>query len=103
MQGRQIGLCRLREASLALPLTIGMSSPGKSYLLQEFANFHFDQFEQFGVVHHVTFVQEDDDVRYTNLTRQQDVFARLRHRAVSSGTTRMAPSIWAAPVIMFLT
>src|SRR5690606_7122557 len=50
---------------------------------QQFAHFHFDQLEQFGVVDHVGLVQEYDDERYTDLTRQQDVFARLRHGAVS--------------------
>ncbi len=50
---------------------------------QQLANFHFDQFEQFSVVHHVALVQEDDDVRDANLTGQQDVLTGLRHRAVS--------------------
>jgi hypothetical protein len=31
------------------------------------------------------------------------VLAGLRHRAVGGETTRIAPSIWAAPVIMFFT
>jgi chorismate mutase len=44
------------------------------------------------------------DVGHADLARQQDVLARLRHRAVGGGlTTRIAPSICAAPVIMFLT
>ncbi|MNZ93432.1 hypothetical protein D3C78_1124960 [compost metagenome] len=52
-------------------------------LRQKFANFHFHQLEQLGVVNHVSLVQEDDDVRHANLAAQQDVFTRLRHRAVS--------------------
>ena len=52
---------------------------------EQFAHFHFDQFQQFCVVDHVAFVHEDDDVGYANLARQQDVFAGLRHRAVSGG------------------
>ncbi|CAJ3927430.1 Uncharacterised protein [Burkholderia pseudomallei] len=52
-------------------------------LRQQFAHFHFDQLEQLRVVHHVALVQEHDDVRHTDLTRQQDVLTRLRHRAVS--------------------
>ncbi len=52
-------------------------------LRQQFANFHFHQLEQLGVVNHVSLVQEDDDVRHANLARQQDVFAGLRHRTVS--------------------
>lgn len=70
------------SASLAEPLTIGVSSP-EVVLGQQFANFHFHQLEQLGVVDHVSLVQEDDDVRHANLARQQDVLAGLRHRAVS--------------------
>jgi len=50
--------------------------------VQQVANFHFHEFQQFFVFHHVAFVQEDDDVRNADLTGQQDVFAGLRHRAV---------------------
>jgi hypothetical protein len=43
-------------------------------------------------------------LRHADLAGEEDVLAGLRHRAVSSAdTTRIAPSIWAAPVIMFLT
>ena len=49
---------------------------------QQLAHFHLDQLEQLGVVHHVRLVQVDDDVRHADLTAQQDVLARLRHRAV---------------------
>src|SRR5690606_21227742 len=42
------------------------------------------QLEQLGVVHHVRLVQVDHDVWHADLARQQDVLARLRHRAVSS-------------------
>ncbi len=58
----------------------------KVVLAQQLAHFHLDQFEQLGVVDHVGLVQEHHDVRHTDLTRQQDVFARLRHRAVGSRT-----------------
>ena len=51
-------------------------------LAQQLAHFHLDQLEQLGVVHHVGLVQEHDDVRHADLARQQDVLARLRHRAV---------------------
>ena len=70
------------SASLALPLMIGVSSPGKSYLLEQLAHFHLDELEQLGVVDHVALVQEHDDVGHADLARQQDVLARLRHRAV---------------------
>ena len=85
MQGSPRSDLSPSRASLALPLDDWDVVAREVVFAQELANFHFDQFERFGVVHHVTFVQEDDDVRYTNLTRQEDVFARLRHRAVSSG------------------
>ncbi len=50
---------------------------------EQVADFHFDQLEQFGVVYHVGFVEEDDDVGHAYLTGEQDVFAGLGHRAVS--------------------
>ena len=65
---------------------MGVSSPGNSYLLEQLAHFHLDQLEQLGVVDHVALVHEDDDVGHADLARQQDVLARLRHRAVG-GTT----------------
>ena len=58
---------------------------GEVVLGEQFAHFHFDQFQQLGVIHHVAFVHEHDDVRNANLTGQQDVLAGLRHRAVSGG------------------
>ena len=76
---------------------------GEFVLAQQLAHFHLDQLEQLGVVDHVALVQEHDDVGHADLARQQDVLARLRHRAVGGRHTRMAPSICAAPVIMFLT
>ena len=51
---------------------------------QQFANFEFDELEQFLVVDHVDLVQEDDESRNADLTGEQDVLAGLRHRAVSS-------------------
>ena len=51
-------------------------------LRQQIANFHLDQVEKLSVVDHVALVQEHDDVRHADLARQQDVLARLRHRAV---------------------
>jgi hypothetical protein len=53
---------------------------------EQLAHFHFDQFEQFGVVNHVALVHVHDDVGHADLTGQQDVLAGLRHRAVSGGT-----------------
>ncbi|SEU30720.1 hypothetical protein SAMN03159358_4900 [Paenibacillus sp. NFR01] len=52
---------------------------------QQIANFHFNQFQELFVFNHVAFVQEYDDVRNAYLAGQQDVFASLRHWAVSCG------------------
>ena len=52
---------------------------------QQFANFHFYQFQQLFVVNHIYFVQEYNHCRYAYLASQQDVLTSLRHRAVSSG------------------
>ena len=70
-------------------------------LRQQFTNFHLNQFQQLFVINHVAFVQEHDDVRNAYLTTQQDVLTSLRHRAVSRSNNQIAPSICAAPVIMF--
>jgi len=56
--------------------------PGELVLRQKVAHFQLNQFQQFRVVHHVRLVQVDHDVRNAHLARQQDVLARLRHRAV---------------------
>jgi hypothetical protein len=55
---------------------------GEVVLRQQLAHFHLDELEQLRVVDHVALVQEHDDVRHADLTGQQDVLARLRHRAV---------------------
>ena len=64
---------------------IGMSSPGYSYLLKQLADFHLDEFEQFRIVDHVDLVEEHDDVRNADLAHEQNVLARLGHRAVRRG------------------
>ena len=51
-------------------------------LAQQFPHFQFHQIQQFRIVDHVHLVQEHHDRRNAHLTRQQDVFPRLRHRAV---------------------
>src|SRR5690554_189876 len=53
---------------------------------QQITHFHFHQLQQLLVINHVGLVQEHDDVRNAHLTGQQDVFAGLRHQAVSCGT-----------------
>jgi hypothetical protein len=49
---------------------------------QQLADFHLDELQQLLVVDHVRLVHEHDDVRHADLARQQDVLARLRHRAI---------------------
>ena len=82
---------------------IGVSSPGNSYLRQQLADFHLHQLQQLGVVHHVRLVQEHHDVRHAHLARQQDVLAVCGIGPSAAEHTRIAPSICAAPVIMFFT
>ena len=54
----------------------------KLVLAQQVAHFHVDQLQQLGVVDHVALVHVHHHVRHADLARQQDVLARLRHRAV---------------------
>ena len=49
---------------------------------EQVADFELDQVEQLGVVNHVHLVHEDDDRRHPDLVREQDMLARLGHRAV---------------------
>ena len=51
-------------------------------LREQLADLHLDELEQLGVVDHVGLVQRDDDRRHLDLAGEQDVLARLRHRAV---------------------
>ena len=64
---------------------IGVSSPGNSYWREQLADFHLDELEQLLVVDHVDLIEEDDDARHADLPHEQDVLARLRHRAVGRG------------------
>ena len=101
---------------------------GELVLAEQVSDFHFNELEKFGVVNLVGLVKENDNIRNAYLTSEQDVLSGLGHRAVGSSndedsavhlcragalvwgigpsvaaTTRIAPSICAAPVIMFLT
>src|SRR5690625_1734510 len=51
---------------------------------QNLANFHLDEFEKLGIVNQVNLVEEDDDIRHTDLARKQDMLAGLRHRTIGS-------------------
>jgi hypothetical protein len=66
----------------------GGSITGEVILVEQLANFHFNEFEQFSIIHHVALVQEHDDVRHAHLASQQDVLAGLGHGAVGSGTNQ---------------
>ena len=57
IDGSPMSDCRLRAPSGRTRDDRGTSSPGKSYG-EQLAHFHFDQFEQLGVVDHVALVQE---------------------------------------------
>ena len=56
---------------------------GEIVLREKLTHFELDEFEQFRVVDHVDLVHENNKRRNADLTRQQDVLAGLRHRAVS--------------------
>ncbi|EAQ82618.1 ISxac3 transposase [Blastopirellula marina DSM 3645] len=56
----------------------------KFVLAEQFTNFQLNQVQQLFIVDQVALVQEDANVRHANLTSQQNVLLRLRHRTVSS-------------------
>ena len=72
------------SALSAEPRMIGVSSPGNWYFVEQLAHLHLDQVEQLlvALADHVALVQVHDDRRHADLAGQQDVLARLRHRAV---------------------
>ena len=70
------------RAFSAEPITIGVLSPGNSYLDEQLAHLHLHQLQQLLVIHHVGLVQVHHDVGHPHLARQQDMLARLRHRPI---------------------
>ena len=58
---------------------------GELVVGQQLADLELDEVEDLLVVDEVALVQEDDDVRHADLTGEQDVLARLRHRTVVGG------------------
>ena len=58
--------------------------PGELVLGQKLTNHHLDELQQLLVVDHVGLVHVHNDVRHSHLARQEDVLARLRHRAIGS-------------------
>ena len=54
-------------------------------LAEQLANLELDELQDLLVVDHVALVERDDDRRHADLTGEQHVLARLRHRAVGGG------------------
>src|SRR5580765_7599886 len=55
---------------------------GKLVLREQLAHLDFNELQELLVVHHVGLVHVHHDVRNPHLPRQQNVFARLRHRPI---------------------
>ncbi|MPM54631.1 hypothetical protein SDC9_101410 [bioreactor metagenome] len=76
---------------------------GEIVAAQQVTNLHFHELKQLGVVDLVDFVHEDNDVGHANLTESRMCSRVWGIGPSAAETTRIAPSICAAPVIMFLT
>ena len=71
---------------------------------KKFSDFHFYKLYKLGIVYHICFVHEYDDVGHAYLPCQHDMCSRVCGIGPSAAdTTSIAPSICAAPVIMFFT
>jgi hypothetical protein len=66
---------------------------GEAVLVEQFADFHFDQIQQVFVVDQVDLVQEAQRARARRLGEPAERARGLRHRTVGGRTTRIAPSI----------
>ena len=53
----------------------------KAVLRQQLAHFHLHQIEQLDIVDEICLVEKHDHVRHADLASEQDVLARLGHRA----------------------
>ena len=58
---------------------------GEVVLAEQLADFHLDEFEQFGIVDQIDLVQIHHQRGHADLAGEQDVLAGLRHRAVGGG------------------
>ncbi len=56
--------------------------------VEELADFHLNEVEQLGVVNQVALVHENNQLRNTNLTGEQDVLTGLGHGTVGSGNNQ---------------
>src|SRR5690606_10080744 len=54
----------------------------KAVLGKQFADFHFYELEQLGVIDEVDLIEEDHDLGDADLTGEQDVLAGLGHRPI---------------------
>ena len=75
---------------------------GELVLRQELADLELDQVEQLLVVDLVDLVEGNHDGGHAHLAGEQHVLRVWGMGPSAADTTRMAPSTWAAPVIMFL-
>ena len=76
---------------------------GELVLGEQLAHLELDELEDLLVVDHVALVQRDDDATGTPTWRASSTCSLVCGIGPSvAATTRIAPSIWAAPVIMFL-
>ena len=74
----------------------------EAVLVQQVAGFQLDQVDQLRVVHQVALVEEHDQAGDATC-RASRMCSRVCGIGPSAAeSSRMAPSIWAAPVIMFL-
>ena len=103
MQPSNAGSAGLSSAPLALPRTNGTFSPSKPYFVRSSRVSSLDQVDQLRVVHQVALVEEHDQFRHADLPGEQDVLPVCGIGPSTAESSRMAPSICAAPVIMFLT
>ena len=60
----------------------GMIVAGELIGGEQLAQLQFHQLEEFRIVHHIGLVHVDDQARHVHLAGEQDVLARLRHRAI---------------------
>ena len=70
------------SAFSAEPLMIGVVVAREVVLVEQVLDLLLDELDELLVVDHVDLVEEDDDVGDVHLAGEQDVLARLRHRAV---------------------
>src|SRR5262245_3616151 len=76
---------------------------GEIVLGQELPYLKLNELEQLGVIDHIDLVHVDDERGHADLTGKQNMLACLGIGPSAADTTRIAPSICAAPVIMFFT